>query len=73
MRFSRNGYYIEAYVKCACCGQLIYGEPDVKGDDGKSVFCSEWCRDWLNDRPHRLEQPISPSSARKPVRSISRR
>ncbi|MFQ6185983.1 hydantoinase B/oxoprolinase family protein [Sinorhizobium meliloti] len=48
MRFSSNGYYIEQYVKCCNCGQLIYGEPTkTRGND---KFCSEWCVEWT-DRP----------------------
>lgn len=48
MRFSSNGYYIEQYVKCCNCGQLIYGEPTKSRGDDK--FCSEWCVEWT-DRP----------------------
>ena len=43
MRFSPNGYYIERYVKCDCCGVLIYDDgvsgeaPAVAGQ----IFCSD--------------------------------
>jgi 5-oxoprolinase (ATP-hydrolysing)/N-methylhydantoinase B len=51
MRFSENGYYIEKYVKCACCGLLIYGEGLPGSRSGKAVvFCSDWCRDWAGLR-----------------------
>src|SRR4051812_19423052 len=47
MRFSENGFYIEKYVKCACCGLLVYDEGLPGTRHGKPiVFCSEWCREW---------------------------
>ncbi len=47
MRFASNGYYIEKYVKCACCGMLVYG-PGIKGERrGKpAIFCTDWCVEW---------------------------
>ena len=47
MRFSENGYYVEKYVKCECCGLLVYdnGVPGTR--HGKAaVYCSEWCVRW---------------------------
>jgi hypothetical protein len=48
MRFSANGYYIERYVKCDCCGVLIYdaGVPETHPRAGPLLYCSAWCRDW---------------------------
>jgi N-methylhydantoinase B len=47
MRLSRNGYYVEKYVKCANCGLLIYdaGIP-VERDARPELFCSDWCIEW---------------------------
>jgi hypothetical protein len=47
MRFSKNGYYIEKYVKCANCGALIYDAGTQIERDGKTLtFCSAWCVQW---------------------------
>jgi hypothetical protein len=47
MRFSRNGYYIEKYVKCANCGVLIYDAGKPVERKGKTLtFCSDWCVEW---------------------------
>ena len=48
MRFSPNGYYIERYVKCDCCGVLIYDEGIAcqHASAGELLFCSPWCREW---------------------------
>lgn len=47
MRFSKNGYYIEKYVKCANCGVLIYDDGKPIERDGKAqTFCSDWCIEW---------------------------
>jgi N-methylhydantoinase B len=48
MRFSANGYYIERYVKCDCCGVLIYGEglPVTHPTAGSLLYCSAWCKAW---------------------------
>ena len=47
MRFSRTGYYIEEYIKCSNCGELIY---DLKKHPPRGrkqeVFCSDWCEKW---------------------------
>lgn len=47
MRFSANGDYIERYVKCDCCGVLVYGEgiEIVHESKGKLLFCGDWCRE----------------------------
>ena len=47
MRFSRNGYYVEKYVKCDNCGELIYRGEILGTRGGKPAkFCSEWCLEW---------------------------
>jgi N-methylhydantoinase B len=47
MRFSKNGYYIEKYVKCANCGVLIYDEGTPIERHGKThIFCTDWCVEW---------------------------
>ena len=48
MRFADRRYYVERYVKCDCCGVLIYDAGIVADvSDGSSrLFCSDWCRDW---------------------------
>jgi N-methylhydantoinase B len=47
MRFSKNGYYIEKYIKCANCGTLIYDAGAQVERDGKALtFCSDWCVQW---------------------------
>jgi 5-oxoprolinase (ATP-hydrolysing)/N-methylhydantoinase B len=48
MRFSDRRYYVEAYVKCANCGVLVYDE-GLKGGDG-TLYCSDWCRAWAAAR-----------------------
>jgi N-methylhydantoinase B len=52
MRFSDKRYYIEAYIKCANCGVLIYDEgvrpPDIAAD--AAPYCSEWCVEWAAKR-----------------------
>jgi len=51
MRFSKNGYYIEKYVKCANCGVLIYGAGKPVERSGKPLtFCSDWCIEWSQKR-----------------------
>ena len=39
MRISANGYYVERYIKCANCGELIH---DGGTPVGQRVFCSDW-------------------------------
>ncbi len=59
MRFSPNGYYIERYVKCDCCGVLIYDE-GIKGEDPPvtgALFCSTWCREWQTQKLAGIESP----------------
>jgi 5-oxoprolinase (ATP-hydrolysing)/N-methylhydantoinase B len=47
MRLSKNGYYVEKYVKCDNCGLLIYDQGmTVERDGKKQLFCSEWCIEW---------------------------
>jgi 5-oxoprolinase (ATP-hydrolysing)/N-methylhydantoinase B len=47
MRLSRNGYYVEKYVKCDNCGLLIYDEGITVERGGKAqLFCSDWCIEW---------------------------
>jgi N-methylhydantoinase B len=47
MRFSKNGYYIEKYIKCNNCGVLIYDEGmPVERDGKKLIFCGVWCSEW---------------------------
>jgi 5-oxoprolinase (ATP-hydrolysing)/N-methylhydantoinase B len=47
MRISANGYYVERYIKCANCGELIH---DGGTPVGQRVFCSDWCIDWFSRR-----------------------
>lgn len=51
MRMSANGYYVEKYVKCSCCGLLVYGQ-GIKGQrHGKAaIYCSPWCVEWASLR-----------------------
>jgi 5-oxoprolinase (ATP-hydrolysing)/N-methylhydantoinase B len=47
MRLSKNGYYVEKYVKCDNCGLLIYDQGLAVERDGKEqLFCSDWCIEW---------------------------
>ncbi len=47
MRFSKNGYYIEKYIKCYNCGLLIYDAGVTSERKGKpQIFCSDWCVQW---------------------------
>ena len=48
MRFAQNRLYVEAYIKCANCGVLIYENAPV--DDPAAIYCSDWCRDWAARR-----------------------
>jgi N-methylhydantoinase B len=62
MRFANKRYYIERYIKCDCCGVLIYDEGiKASAPDGSTrLFCSDWCRDWaaLRDRGAELRLPL---------------
>ena len=62
MRFSANGYYVERYVKCDCCGVLIYDEgiPLAHSEAGALLFCSAWCRAW---KTQKLAGVASPQTA----------
>lgn len=57
MKFSQNRFYVEAYVKCANCGVLVYDDsPEDQAKRvvvGDTVFCSQWCVDWKRDREAR--------------------
>lgn len=59
MRFSANGYYIERYVKCDCCGVLIYdaGLSETHPTAGPLLYCSQWCRDWHAQKLAGVESP----------------
>jgi N-methylhydantoinase B len=47
MRFSKNGYYLEKYLKCANCGLLVYDAGLTVERSGKPrLFCSPWCVEW---------------------------
>ena len=47
MRLSKNGYYVEKYVKCDNCGLLIYDQGiSVERDGNVLLFCSDWCIEW---------------------------
>ena len=47
MRLSKNGYYVEKYVKCANCGLLIYDQGIGVERDGKaSCSARDWCIEW---------------------------
>ena len=61
MRFSRNGFYIEAYIKCATCGELIY-DPARHPPPGSTqeVFCSAWCEEWRRRRRAGERRPVLP-------------
>ncbi|SFH75196.1 hypothetical protein [Albimonas pacifica] len=52
MKLSATKLYVERYVKCRCCGVLIYdaGRADAVERDG-ALFCSTWCVDWHDARP----------------------
>jgi 5-oxoprolinase (ATP-hydrolysing)/N-methylhydantoinase B len=52
MRFADKRYYIEAYVKCANCGVLVYDEglKVTAADGAEHLYCSSWCRDWAAQR-----------------------
>jgi 5-oxoprolinase (ATP-hydrolysing)/N-methylhydantoinase B len=61
MRFSKQGYYIESYVKCANCGVLLYDEGLPGHCEGKpAVFCSKWCHEWTALRESNAEERILP-------------
>lgn len=59
MRFSANGYYVERYVKCDCCGVLIYDEGIALTHPvaGPLLFCSAWCREWQTQKLAGIESP----------------
>jgi 5-oxoprolinase (ATP-hydrolysing)/N-methylhydantoinase B len=47
MRFSKNRYYLEKYLKCNNCGVLIYDAGVKVERKGKEqLFCSDWCVEW---------------------------
>jgi N-methylhydantoinase B len=58
MKFSANGYYIERYVKCDCCGVLIYDKGIVLNHaTGPLTFCSAWCGEWKVQKLAGIERP----------------
>ena len=61
MRFNRTGYYIEEYIKCSNCGELIY-DPTKHPERGRKeeVFCSDWCAEWRRLRESGESKPILP-------------
>ncbi|MGF1623334.1 MAG: hypothetical protein ACFCVH_00510 [Alphaproteobacteria bacterium] len=62
MRFAHKRYYVERYIKCDCCGVLIYDTPIAASapDGSPRQFCSPWCRDWtaLRDTGNELRLPL---------------
>ena len=61
MRFSDNGYYIEAYIKCNNCGVLLsHPAREVPGEGDTGPYCPEWCRDWAALRASGAENPVLP-------------
>ncbi len=56
MRFADKRYYVEAYIKCATCGVLIYddGVPDAAAE---RIYCAEWCRQWAARRAAGMAEP----------------
>ncbi len=60
MRFSANGYYIERYVKCDCCGVLIYGDglERTHPSAGKLIYCTPWCEAWHAQKLAGVERPV---------------
>ena len=57
MKFSKNKLYIEAYIKCANCGILIFEDPKRDAaqrrlENGR-IYCSSWCVDWEKERQAR--------------------
>ncbi|ACM39442.1 MULTISPECIES: hydantoinase B/oxoprolinase family protein [Rhizobium/Agrobacterium group] len=73
MRFSENGYYIEKYLKCANCGQLLYGVSDERLHGGHTLYCSEWCESWDGMRADRSARALLPFEPSAPVASTSTR
>lgn len=69
MRFSKNRYYLEKYLKCFNCGVLIYDAGLQAEHAGKTqLFCSDWCAEWAALRasgaeyirlPLRKDQPLA--------------
>ena len=59
MRFSDTGYYIEAYIKCANCGVLVYddGVRSSKAGLEGQIFCSDWCVDWKSQKADGVAEP----------------
>mgnify|MGYP001159211618 CR=1 FL=1 len=60
MRMSENGFYVEKYNKCACCGLLVYGEGVRTGPGPKGLFCSPWCVEWTERRAKGEDDPVMP-------------
>ena len=53
MRFAQNGLYIEAYLKCANCGLLIFDKNNTHIMHNDKRYCSQWCIDWSDGRAER--------------------
>ena len=64
MRFADRRYYVERYIKCDCCGVLIYdaGIAANAPDGSPRLFCSDWCRDWIGNMLMMSSYHISPST-----------
>jgi len=60
MRFADKRYYIEAYVKCANCGVLIYDTQVTAPGAVDTVYCSDWCREWQRRRAESDAPPELP-------------
>ena len=68
MRFSKNGYYLEKYLKCANCGLLVYDAGVTAERDGKpQLFCSSWCVEWSALRDSGVEHPRLPLPKGQPL------
>lgn len=60
MRFSENGYYIEAYVKCDNCGVLIYDDGLTSDAESQRdlIFCTHWCIEWHAQAAAGIAEPV---------------
>jgi len=75
MRFADKRYYIEAYVKCANCGVLVYEEDTqaAAASRGGTVYCSDWCRDWAASHAKRSKRPTEKTVAKPGAKRVPRR
>jgi N-methylhydantoinase B len=75
MKLAESGFYVEEYVKCTNCGELIYKDSIQHEREGRIVvFCSHWCVEWSARRdsgrspaPLRFETPAASPSADRDV------